>query len=75
MAQASVKSSPNLNKTILNLLNKYSIYFILALLVIIMTFLSPAFLKPMNIINIIRQDHPDRDCRLWCDDDHHHHRY
>ncbi|NCA98558.1 MAG: ABC transporter permease [Clostridia bacterium] len=55
MAQASVKSSSDLNKTILNLLNKYSIYFILALLVIIMTFLSPAFLKPMNIINIIRQ--------------------
>lgn len=55
MAQASVKSSPDLNKTIVTLLNKYSIYFILALLVIIMTFLSPAFLKPMNIINIIRQ--------------------
>jgi inositol transport system permease protein len=55
MAQATVKKQPALNQSFMTVLNKYSIYFILILLVLIMTFLSPAFLKPMNLINIVRQ--------------------
>ena len=36
-------------------LSKYGIYFIFLLMLIIASFLSPAFLTPINIINIIRQ--------------------
>ncbi len=36
-------------------LSQYGLYFAFALLVIVMAVLSPAFLKPTNIINILRQ--------------------
>lgn len=55
MAQASVRTSGSVGKTALSILNKYSIYFILVLFVIVLSFLSPTFLRPQNIINIIRQ--------------------
>ncbi len=55
MAEAKVKNAETFGKSLSGILSKYSIYFILVLLVVIMTFLSPAFLRPQNIINIVRQ--------------------
>ncbi len=55
MTEAIAKPAKNMGKTIMSLLSKYSIYFILALLVIILTFLSKSFLRPQNLINIVRQ--------------------
>jgi inositol transport system permease protein len=42
-------------KNILYFLNKFTIFFILIGMVIILTILEPNFITPMNLINIIRQ--------------------
>ncbi|MDD2534270.1 MAG: ribose ABC transporter permease [Eubacteriales bacterium] len=55
MSEVAVKPNNDLSKSVKAFLTKYSIYFILVLLVAILTFLSPAFLKPVNLINIVRQ--------------------
>jgi inositol transport system permease protein len=43
------------SKKILYVLNKFTIFFILIGMVIILTILEPNFITPMNLINIIRQ--------------------
>ena len=43
------------NNTLKQYLTLYGIYFAFALLIILMAILSPAFLKPTNILNILRQ--------------------
>lgn len=55
MSEVSVKPNNDLSKTVKIFLTKYSIYFILVLMVTILSFLSPAFLRPLNLINIVRQ--------------------
>ena len=37
------------------ILSKYGIYFALLALFIVMSFLTPAFLKPANLVNVVRQ--------------------
>ncbi len=43
------------NNTLKRYLSLYGLYFAFALLIILMAVLSPAFLKPSNILNILRQ--------------------
>jgi inositol transport system permease protein len=50
---AGVRSRPRDN--IRMVVSKYGIYFIFLLILIVASFLSPAFLTPINIINVIRQ--------------------
>lgn len=45
----------NKEQTLKKYLSLYGLYFAFALLIIVMAVLSPAFLKPTNIINILRQ--------------------
>ena len=54
MSQVKAKSGERAGTSIGEIFNKYSIYFILIMLVVILSVLSPAFLKPMNLINIRR---------------------
>lgn len=48
-------NQPNYKDTALNILNKYGMLLILLALIILMSFLSPAFLTSDNLLNIVRQ--------------------